>query len=166
MEFWNSCPGMVLWQTHPKQPTWCFFIKWIHACISFVYCIINSYLYIHFNNFFTPHFPLDGVNHLIRIASEPSSFFLVCLAPHSNSFRFSRLAVFEAPRAGSLIIRFHGNQQDNVGIPSAKRKREVTGIWTADLLGTRQVWRPLDHDAPPTWCLKTKTPRQKQTLWW
>ena len=58
--------------------------------LSFVYCIINSYLYIHFNNFFTPHSPLDG--------------------------------------AGSRLIRFHGNQRDNVGIPSAKRKREATGI--------------------------------------
>ena len=121
--------------------------------LSFVNCIINSYLYIHFNNFFTPLSPLDGVNHLIRFVSEPSSFSLVCFAPRSNSFRFfssRRLAFFEAPGAGSCLICFHGSQWDNVGIPSAKRKRGTTGIWTADLLGARQLWRPLDHDAHPS----------------
>ena len=97
----------------------------------FVYCIINSYLYFHFDNFFTPNSPLDGVNHLIRFVSEPSSLFLVFFAPRSNSFRFfscRRLAFFEAPGAVSRLIRFHGNQQDNVGIPSAKRKEERRGF--------------------------------------
>ena len=99
--------------------------------LSFVYCIINSYLYIHFNNFFTPHSPLDGVNHLIRFVSEPFSFFIVCFAPGLNSFRFfsSRcLAFFEAPRRGIPSYPFSWKPARNVGIPSAKRKRGTTGI--------------------------------------
>ena len=86
-----------------------------------------------------------------HLSSSSSSCLFGYFHFYVNKYFWSRrLAFFEAPSAGSRLIRFHGNQQDNVGIPSAKRKREVTGIWTADLLGTRQVWRPLDHDAPPT----------------
>ena len=59
---------------------------------------------------------------MLRSTFEPLSLF----------FSSSRFVFFEAPGAVSRLIRFHGSQQNTVGIPSAKRKRGTTGIRTAN----------------------------------
>ena len=46
----------------------------MNTCLYYLLSIayFNHMLYIHFNIFFSPHSPLDGVNHLIRFYIHPN----------------------------------------------------------------------------------------------
>ena len=64
-----------------------FFMK---TCLYYLFSIayFNHMLYIHFNIFFSPHSPLDGVDHLIRLLypnHPPSSFSIYTASFHPQT---------------------------------------------------------------------------------
>ena len=118
-------------QIDPVSPQCCiFFCTLLH-----LYHSIYSFQIL----IFSPHSPLDGVDHLIRLfriaSSEPSSF-VVCFVPRSNSLRSSSIFAVSpsGPRRRGIPSYFSSSSWDqrDAGIPSTKKRSGTAGIRTAD----------------------------------